>query len=196
MEMVAPTPVSVVAAHKQRSSDIQQQHEVDENVRRVSLQSAVEDRLKMQMKEIFERAQSEMQSLQSTKDDLQTGSRKLNEMLNTLDTKQGEVEQSIQQLTSKDEDIREAIGKLENTSDELSVDETVVATAPLYKQILDLFAEENAIEDTIYYLTEGLRKGVLNIEVFLKHVRSLSRRQYMLRALMQKARKTAGLSLL
>jgi len=100
-------------------------------------------------------------------------------------------------------------------------------TVILYKQILNLYAEENAIEDTIFYLGEALRRGVIELEVFLKvptsscmteitfthctvvlcgvclidsyspllqHVRLLSRKQFQLRALMQKARKTAGLS--
>ena len=35
-------------------------------------------------------------------------------------------------------------------------------------RILNLFAEENAVEDTIYYLSESLRKEGLDLEVFLK----------------------------
>lgn len=61
-------------------------------------------------------------------------------------------------------------------------------------RILNLFAEENAVEDTIYYLSESLRKEAIDLDVFLKHVRALSRKQFMLRALLYKARKTAGLS--
>ena len=35
-------------------------------------------------------------------------------------------------------------------------------------RILNLYAEENAIEDALYYLGEALRKGVITNEVFLK----------------------------
>ena len=35
-------------------------------------------------------------------------------------------------------------------------------------RILQLYAEENAVEDTVYYLGEALRKGVIELEVFLK----------------------------
>ncbi len=35
-------------------------------------------------------------------------------------------------------------------------------------RILQLYAEENAVDDTIYYLGEALRKGVIELEVFLK----------------------------
>ena len=62
------------------------------------------------------------------------------------------------------------------------------------KQILNLYAVENAIEDTIFYLGEGLRWGVIDLDVFLKHVHLLSHKQLQLRALMQRARKTAALS--
>lgn len=60
-------------------------------------------------------------------------------------------------------------------------------------RILNSYAEEAALEDTIYYVGEALRRGVIDLDVFLKQVRSLSRRQFMLRALMQKCRQKAGL---
>lgn len=61
-------------------------------------------------------------------------------------------------------------------------------------RLLNAYAEEAAIEDTIYYIGEALRNDVIELEVFLKHVRQLSRRQFMLRALMQKCRQKAGLA--
>ena len=141
-----------------------------------------------------------------------------------------EVDRNIDLLKKKDEELSEALEKMENQSENNDIDDVIVPTAPLYKQILNLYAEENAIEDTIFYLGEALRRGVIDLEVFLKvmhthrqtqallfqgrilqrcvlwfcnasllppprqHVRLLSRKQFQLRALMQKARKTAGLS--
>lgn len=37
-----------------------------------------------------------------------------------------------------------------------------------HSRLLNSFAEEQAIEDTIYYLGEALRKEVIDIDVFLK----------------------------
>ncbi|GFO14981.1 tumor susceptibility gene 101 protein, partial [Plakobranchus ocellatus] len=59
--------------------------------------------------------------------------------------------------------------------------------------LVDAFAEEQAIEDAIYYLGEALRKNVIELESFLKRVRELSRKQFMLRATIQKCREKAGL---
>lgn len=61
-------------------------------------------------------------------------------------------------------------------------------------RLLNAFAEEAALEDAIYYMGEALRCGVIDLEVFLRQVRTLSRKQFMLRALMQKCRQKAGLT--
>ena len=61
-------------------------------------------------------------------------------------------------------------------------------------RLLNAYAEEAATEDAIYYLGEGLRRGVIELDVFLKNVRSLSRKQFMLRALMERCRQQAGLN--
>lgn len=61
-------------------------------------------------------------------------------------------------------------------------------------RMLNAFAEEAATEDAIYYLGEALRCGIIDLDAFLKQVRQLSRRQFMLRALMQRCRQKAGLA--
>lgn len=63
-----------------------------------------------------------------------------------------------------------------------------------FSRLLNAYAEEAATEDAIYYLGEALRSGVIDLESFLKHVRQLSRKQFMLRAIMQKCRQKAGLA--
>lgn len=57
---------------------------------------------------------------------------------------------------------------MEQQSENNDIDELIVPTAPLYRQILNLYAEENAIEDTIFYLGEALRRDVIDLDVFLK----------------------------
>lgn len=81
---------------------------------------------------------------------------------------QAEVDRNIDLLKKKDEELSEALEKMENQSENNDIDDVIVPTAPLYKQILNLYAEENAIEDTIFYLGEALRRGVIDLEVFLK----------------------------
>jgi len=160
---------------------------------KASLRSAVEDKIKRRTRALFEQAQIELDELNRTQHELKQGSEKLQDILQKLEREQADVDNDIKLLTQKNEEISEVVTKLEANSDNLNIDEAVVTTAPLYNQILNLFAEENAVEDTIYYLSESLRKEAIDLELFLKHVRTLSRKQFMLRALLYKARKTAGL---
>ena len=69
---------------------------------------------------------------------------------------------------------------------------TFLTTGKIYR-LLNTYADEAATEDAIYYLGEGLRRGVIELDVFLKNVRSLSRKQFMQRALMERCRHQAGL---
>uniref|UniRef100_A0A8D0GXY8 Tumor susceptibility 101 n=1 Tax=Sphenodon punctatus TaxID=8508 RepID=A0A8D0GXY8_SPHPU len=167
---------------------------ISEDTIRASLISAVSDKLRWRMKEEMDRAQAELNALKRTEEDLKKGHQKLEEMVTRLDQEVAEVDKNIELLKKKDEELSSALEKMESQSENNDIDEVIVPTAPLYKQILNLYAEENAIEDTIFYLGEALRRGVIDLDVFLKHVRLLSRKQFQLRALMQKARKTAGLS--
>uniref|UniRef100_A0A3Q1GUL1 Tumor susceptibility 101a n=1 Tax=Acanthochromis polyacanthus TaxID=80966 RepID=A0A3Q1GUL1_9TELE len=180
------TPVSTVGPSRDGT--------IGEDTIRASLISAVSDKLRWRMKEEMDRAQAELDALKRTEEDLKKGHQKLEEMVSRLDQEVTEVDRNIELLKKKDEELSEALEKMENQSENNDIDDVIVPTAPLYKQILNLYAEENAIEDTIFYLGEALRRGVIDLEVFLKHVRLLSRKQFQLRALMQKARKTAGLS--
>ncbi|XP_043915324.1 tumor susceptibility gene 101 protein isoform X1 [Protopterus annectens] len=167
---------------------------IGEDTIRASLISAVSDKLRWRMKEEMDRAQAELDALKRTEEDLKKGHQKLEDMVTRLEKEVVEVDKNIELLKKKDQELNEALEKMESQSENNDIDDVIVPTAPLYKQILNLYAEENAIEDTIFYLGEALRRGVIDLEVFLKHVRLLSRKQFQLRALMQKARKTAGLS--
>jgi len=103
------------------------------------------------------------------------------------------MERGISSLKERSNELEDTLTKIKSQDSNFDVDEAVVTTAPLYKQLLNAYAEQAATEDAIYYLGEGLRRGVIELDVFLKHVRSLSRKQFMLRALMERCRQQAGL---
>ncbi|KAL5011153.1 hypothetical protein ScPMuIL_013458 [Solemya velum] len=169
-----------------------QMNTVTEEHIKASLLSAVEDKMRRRLRETFAQAQAEIDVLYKTQGDLIKGKDKLEKMTQDLEKELNEIEGNIQLLKSKDSEIKEALTKLDS-QDKLNIDETVVTTTPLYRQIFNCFSEEQAIEDAIYYLGEALRKGVIDLDVFLKQVRELSRQQFTLRALIQKGREKAGL---
>ena len=49
-------------------------------------------------------------------------------------------------------------------------------------QMLQLSAENAAIDDCIYFLDQSMARGNIPLDVFLKEVRKLSRRQFMAKA--------------
>ncbi|KAI9298666.1 hypothetical protein K502DRAFT_196352 [Neoconidiobolus thromboides FSU 785] len=56
----------------------------------------------------------------------------------------------------------------------------------LYKQLVQLIAEENAFEDTYHELSMALSSQRITSKVYFKNVRTLARDQFMVRALIVK----------
>lgn len=160
---------------------------------RASLLSAVEDKLRRRMKEQFSQLQAELETLRRTQQELKSGSSHLTDLFDKLKREKHELEKNVSILQDKESELEKEIAKLSDNQS-IDVDEAVTTIAPLYKQMLNAFAEEAATEDAIYYLAEGLRSGIIDLDAFLKQVRQLSRRQFMLRALMQRCRQKAGLT--
>ncbi|KAH7340782.1 UEV domain-containing protein [Rhizoctonia solani] len=66
------------------------------------------------------------------------------------------------------------------------VDELVCSTAIVYNQLVDLIAEDKAIEDTMYHLHRALNSGRIDLDRFIRTVRILAQEQFMKRALVEK----------
>jgi len=160
---------------------------------RASLLSAVQDKVRRRVRELGQQAQAELDVLSNTERDLNQGKAKVEGIVRRLESEQTTLEERLTMLREKNAEMDAAIARMEG-EDQMEIDEAVITTAPLYKQLLQTFAEENATQDAIYHLGESLGHGVIDLEVFLKQVRMLSRRQFMLRATMQKCRQRAGLS--
>ncbi|XP_063698453.1 tumor susceptibility gene 101 protein [Culicoides brevitarsis] len=160
---------------------------------KASLISAVEDKVRRRLQERVNQIQAEIQTLNRTKQELSEGQNKIKEIIRKLEAEKVELTKSLEILKEKDAEVDKGL-ELAEKAEEVNIDEVVVTTAPLYRQLLRAYCEEAAIEDAIYYLGEALRKNVIDLEVFLKYVRQLARRQFTLRALMQKCRQKAGLA--
>ncbi|ELK27165.1 Tumor susceptibility protein 101 protein [Myotis davidii] len=82
-------------------------------------------------------------------------------MVICLDQEAAEVDKNIELLRKKDE-LSSALEKMDNRSENNDIDEVIIPTAPRYKQILNLYIEENAIEDPTFYLGGALRQRVID----------------------------------
>ncbi|XP_065314114.1 tumor susceptibility gene 101 protein-like isoform X2 [Gordionus sp. m RMFG-2023] len=189
---------------------------LDKEAIRISLVSALKDRINNMLTETFERAQTEMDNLLKTEQRLKDGAIVIHNIMTVLDQENNEAKlklktlkealeegkrDSIKFLPTKIEDKNEMAddtknNKLEKSDEEFAyLDETVNATTPIYKQLLNAYAEENAILDITFYLGESLKHKILTLDDFLKNIRELSRKQFKLKVLMQKCRLAAGLQI-
>lgn len=160
---------------------------------KASLISAVEDKMRRRIEEKVNQCQAEIQTLNRTKQELLDGEKKLNEIIKKLQREEEDLKKNILILNDKDSELKQSIESMSN-ADEIDIDEAVTTTAPLYKQLINAYAEEAAIEDAVYYMRVALGREVIDLDVFLKNVRQLARKQFMLRALMLKCREKAGLT--
>lgn len=160
---------------------------------KASLLSAAEDRVKYRMKEKIYQIQDEIEVLKKTSNDLNRGKIQLDDMKARMTQENASLAEAKDKLNELDEQLQGFILKYDKEGEVIDPDEVYGPTQPLYRQLLDAFAEENAVVDAIYYTGEGLRKDKITLEVFLKSVRELSRRQFMLRALMRACRAKASL---
>ncbi|KDQ33261.1 hypothetical protein PLEOSDRAFT_48412 [Pleurotus ostreatus PC15] len=88
--------------------------------------------------------------------------------------------------------LRDSVEQAERNVTELrrkedpEVDELVCSTTIVHNQLINLVAEDNAIEDTIYHLHRALNAGRIDLDRFLRTTRILAEEQFMKRALVEK----------
>ncbi|CAG7825947.1 unnamed protein product [Allacma fusca] len=157
---------------------------------RPSLVTAAEEKLRRRLEDVY----LSREIIKQTGDQLKAGQAKLEGLVQQMENEKVTVEQYIGTLENELETLDNKISKQQTEQDDTAIDDVITAPTPLYKQILNTFAEEAALEDTIYYLGEAFRREQLDLEQYLKNVRALSRRQFMHRALLQKCRLKAGLA--
>eukprot|EP01114_Cavostelium_apophysatum_P008046 TRINITY_DN2030_c0_g1_i1.p1 TRINITY_DN2030_c0_g1~~TRINITY_DN2030_c0_g1_i1.p1 ORF type:complete len:100 (+),score=42.63 TRINITY_DN2030_c0_g1_i1:477-776(+) len=84
-------------------------------------------------------------------------------------------------MTKSFDDITRWLEANDQSAD-IDIDAVTEPKDPLSKQLLYLVAEDATIEDTLYYLEKNLMSGELNLDVFLKNIRSLTTEQFLKRA--------------
>lgn len=180
------------AANYGPSTDVATGTITEEHIK-ASLLSAVEDKLRRRLKEQSQQSQAELETLRRTEQELQQGKTRLEDILARLQREKADLDKNVIILQEKEKELQTAVERL-GEQEGIDVDEAVVTTAPLYSQLLNAFAEEATLEDAIYYMGEALRKEMIDLDTFLKQVRTLARKQFTLRALMHKCRQKAQLA--
>ncbi|KAJ3022399.1 UNVERIFIED_CONTAM: hypothetical protein HDU68_009171 [Siphonaria sp. JEL0065] len=121
-------------------------------------------------------------------------------VLGRLGEEENKVRKNIDILGSKVSEMKAVIEKVKGES-EVQVDEILTSVSVVENQLvvlvlleayffvyrlLDLLAEEHALDDMIYQLTKALNVEKIELTVFMKHTRMLARDLFLKRALIKK----------
>ena len=188
-------PASAASTDSTNSNTITQEHLL------LSLKSAVEDAVRRKLRDDYAVKNGQLQNLAKIKADLTSGQNQLERALAQLDKESDNLDEAIKQLKVEEQNIKSALDRAKEVSggdgeggeNGLNPDDAIDTTTPLYRQLLNAHAEEAAIQEAIYYLGEALKHDIIDCDVFLKQVRKMARKQFRLKATMNKCRQTAGL---
>lgn len=90
--------------------------------------------MRLRIQDKVDQCQAEIQTLNRTKQELTEGQAKLLEIIKKLQRDEEELNKNFVVLQEKDAELTKTLENLEK-SDEIDVDEAVITTAPLYKQL-------------------------------------------------------------
>lgn len=145
------------------------------------------------LREDFNTKQVEMESLRKIKEELQQSQNTIKASLESMQSEIAKMAEMTLALSRKKSELEEVRNSMKDGSETTDVDDLVQVVYPVYKQLMVAFAEDAAIDDSIYFLGEALRRGVIDCENFLKNIRNISRKQFFLRLTINKAREKARL---
>ncbi|KIR82118.1 ESCRT-I complex subunit TSG101 [Cryptococcus gattii EJB2] len=149
------------------------------------LHSILLSHLNASMPPLVNSLHSSVEHLRARQEDLVTGEPAIRDEMARLEA----VKKVCDSVGKKMEEVvakgGERVADLESKG-EVSVDELVCGISIVHNQLIDLVAEDNAIEDTIYHMTRALDAERVDVDRYLKSIRSLAREQYMKRALIER----------
>lgn len=157
-----------------------------------SLRTAVGDNIKRRTLEMESELKYELDTLRQTESELQQGRNRINEIRTLVQSETISVESSIKDLEIKTSKLNAELSSLE-TNSKIDPQEIIQPSTPLYKQIFNAHAREQALEDSIYHLNKALGRDTIDCDTFLRFVRIFAREQFEQKETVMKAREAARL---
>lgn len=130
--------------------------------------------------EEFAKTKAEVDSLHLTNKELLERQEKLTNILQKIDLNNSEVQNSKDLLSDTGKYVRKCNEIQSKEFSRENIDE-VVEIEPSHQNLLELIVVDEALKDTIYALGHLLNEGTISLEVYLKKVRDLSRKQFVVR---------------
>lgn len=198
-----PPPLSAEEKRKQEEAARKAKEQQEENARKQRAREEeaekkqLEDKQKRTaLKEVTMNLQAQLntfntQLVQDIDDMLDTqrrlvaGSQHLANAMGANAQQQKELENRLEALSKRNAELSQWLSQ-HGSAGPVEVDEAVAVKDAWSKQLLELVAEDHAIEDCIDCFDRALAEERMQLPEFLKQVRKLSRRQFEVRALCHK----------
>ncbi|KAI1316369.1 hypothetical protein EDD11_010083 [Mortierella claussenii] len=154
-------------------------------------QAQLYTKLQVALLEFNAASSREMQNLVTVNKQLNDAETRTKSELQSLKDLNTKVQYNITTLTRTTEQLNAKIEQIRTWPEE-PVDEIICGSSVVHNQLFELVAEEIAIEDTIYYLGKALSQDRVDLKAYMKHLRNLSREQFMKKALIKKVKTQIG----
>nr|GAT58716.1 UEV-domain-containing protein [Mycena chlorophos] len=149
------------------------------------LQAAVHSKLTAELASLQHAMTVDADRLRAHQADLLAGEPAIRDEMARLEAVRDVCRTAAGRMRSTVETAERNVAEL-RAKNEPEVDELVCSTTIVHNQLINLVAEDNAIEDTIFHLSKALNSGRIDLERFLRSCRLLAEEQFMKRALIDK----------
>jgi len=159
-----------------------------ERIERESLMTAVSDKLHRRIHQLKSLVSLEVDQLVTENNDLKNRQSQLLAGMEQLRNAEETIKANLVLVDEKTVEVQQTIERMGQNTVEFDPDEAITTTAPVYHQLMDLVAQEFAIEDTLYYLSKALDREKIDPQTYIKLIRNLAREQFFAKALILKIR--------
>ncbi|KAF7294965.1 UEV-domain-containing protein [Mycena indigotica] len=151
----------------------------------VRLHSAIHSKLIAELSSLQQALSIDAERLRAHQADLLAGEPAIRDEMGRLEAVRDVCRTAAGRMRNTVETAERNVSELRAKS-EPEVDELVCSTTIVHNQLINLVAEDNAIEDTIFHLSKALNSGRIDLDRFLRSCRLLAEEQFMKRALIDK----------
>eukprot|EP00246_Nothoceros_aenigmaticus_P011707 TRINITY_DN3306_c0_g1_i2.p1 TRINITY_DN3306_c0_g1~~TRINITY_DN3306_c0_g1_i2.p1 ORF type:complete len:423 (-),score=53.91 TRINITY_DN3306_c0_g1_i2:183-1451(-) len=139
-------------------------------------------RLQRDSEEITKDREREMENLFSTQSILTRRADEIEKGVRELQQEKEGLEAQLQVFLTNTDVLESWLKENDKVGEDLDIDSVYEPADALSKQLLDCTAADLAVEDILYSLDRAAQEGVIPVDQFLKHVRTLAREQFFHRA--------------
>ncbi|GAX24265.1 ESCRT-I complex subunit TSG101 [Fistulifera solaris] len=182
-----------VAEEEARERQLQAQREWEER-RTQQVRQDVAKKITSHIQDLSQQCQQELQNDWKDQQNLTySAEHKIEPQIELYKKSINDMEKSMKEVDRSISEIQVWLQQAEEHKEEdahIPVDDLVQPAHRHHEQMLNLSAENAAISDALYFLDRALYQGNLTLETHLRHVRRLSKRQFLVRAHLLKISQT------